>query len=215
MPNHLWGHENEEELNRTALHEAGHAVAYHFLGGQIRKVTCVKDGSFAGLCSYGASLSEGLEERHRLAVAAMAGPLTCELVGDPDIFAWPDDYEAAAKHLLTPSIDANHLLLDLAYSWCEALNLLTRPAVWRTLQALARSLREEGTVCGMPAGCISSNDNEIPEVRVQSELVRGDFGRALWEDLSFTVEWAGKPFDFTYSNRQSPSGTQFQTTPSV
>src|SRR6266567_2257192 len=144
----------QELLHRTAIHEAGHAVAAIALGRPFRSVTIVPEDGMLGYCSlsrwpknFQPEINDDLRTRERLEstiISTLAG-------------------EIAERHMCGPSwVDAEadlHMAVDLA-SYCvgsneeleaylEWLRIRTEALVRRSkleIEALAEALLRDKTI---------------------------------------------------------------------
>jgi hypothetical protein len=120
-------HRRAEHLKKFALHEAGHAAAWHFGGGTVERVTIIPEGCQLGLCTYVLPEAPSAEDRLRQARSGLAGPLICEFAGDPETIDWPHDYEAAVHALRPLHKSRRGLCHALALCWLDTVELSAAP----------------------------------------------------------------------------------------
>lgn len=176
---------------KTALHEAGHAVAWHASGGKVKRIEIWRAGrAWRGLCTYKAGSRLSVAETHSLARAAFAGPLACDVAGDPDAFEWPDDYEAAIEVLKPLYADRTKLHAAAGACWKSAAELMSSPAGFRSALALAARLVHQRTLIGFPSDCHIAAQRCDPRLREAAARLRADFDRVMAEDLTYAITWS-------------------------
>lgn len=179
------------EQEKTALHEAGHAVAWHASGGKVKHVRIWREGRlWQGLCTYVVGSSLAPSHRHSLAIAAFAGPLVCDAAGDPDICVWPSDYEAAIEVLKPLYSDRTKLHTAAGECWKRAAELISSPKGFGSVSALAAHLVRQRTIIGFPSACHSIAQDCDPRLREAAVRLRADFDRAMAEDISHAIDWS-------------------------
>jgi hypothetical protein len=175
---------------KTALHEAGHAVAWHMGGGKIRRVSIWRQsGGWCGLCTYATGPTLSPTQRHLLARAAFAGPLTVAVAGDPDVFAWPHDYEAAVQILAPLYADRARLHKAAQDCWINALELMSSPSGFGSAVALAGQLVRQRVLSAFPTECHRIDYRSDPRLSEAAARLRADFPRVVAEDLAYAVAW--------------------------
>ena len=140
-------------------------MAWALNGGKVALTTIVTEGYDGGVCHGRCDYDVGgdwpKEDRLRGALAAMGAPAICDLADDPDPFASMHDFESAADILRPLYKTRVKLRAKLARTWIEVLDFFGTPRVWRTADAFARMLIEQGTVKGFPRECISTDDSPV------------------------------------------------------
>jgi hypothetical protein len=135
---------------RTAIHEAGHAVAHVHLGGQVQQVSVRRDGGPAdGRCWYGDLLPPW-----EAAVTALAGPCAQLFVTED-----PDIYDRAAA-VVSGGVDDQHgdwataraLAAEHRFDGEDAAEAAAQLVLeqWAAVEGVARALRgsRRGIVSG-------------------------------------------------------------------
>ena len=136
------------------MHEAGHAVAWHANGGKVKRIEIRRvHRGWSGLCTYAMGSTLSSVQRRSLAVAAFAGPLACEVVGDPDIDVWTYDYEAAIEVLSPLYSNRRRLHTAAGECWKAAAALMSSAEGFGSVSALAARLVRQRTIVGFPSVC--------------------------------------------------------------
>jgi len=142
---------NEEHLEETAYHEAGHAFAATYFGGRVRSLSINPDRD-DGPARFGdvtviwpKSRMSPRELQNKLVLVALAGPVA-EMVyrGEPlhpgFVAEWADDWRnawAAAESILP---DERQRLALLEEAVRQLHRLLSRDDSWAAIAALADNL---------------------------------------------------------------------------
>ena len=149
-----------QQLERTAFHESGHAVAFAALGIRVERVTIERSAGFAGRTVPALGIESGDPLHH--AIAALAGPEATRQ-WNPTRLDWRDEQDflaaeaaidrAAGEWRSFPSIGAYAsrramIALDVRAAaeqlverhWTEIQTIANALLVWQTLEgeALAR-----------------------------------------------------------------------------
>lgn len=150
------------QLERTAIHEAAHAVMGELHGLQVSTASIVPSSERLGYCVvndkperawFGPADSQTPEMRAAAAIYCrrqiqvyLAGPLAQTRVTHRPI-SWGTDGPRAAfiGHLLL-GLDWRGLHRYLRQQETEVVELLKSPRVWRTVAALARELQFRGSI---------------------------------------------------------------------
>ena len=175
----------------SALHEAGHAVAWHMGGGQICDVGVRREvRGWVGRTTFVVGPLLSRTQRRLLARALFAGPIAGAVVGYPLALAQGDDYEVAV-HILSPLYSSRACLHRAAGEcWMNAAELMSSPTGFWSTRALADQLLRGGALCGFPSACHLVDhqfDHRLCEVAAQ---LRGSYDRVVAEDLAGAVAWA-------------------------
>jgi hypothetical protein len=138
----------------SALHEAGHAVAWHMGGGEICDVSIRREvRGWVGRTTYIVDPLLSRTQRRLLARALFAGPIACAVAGYSLGLAQGDDYEVAV-HILSPLYSSRSRLHRAASEcWMHAAELMSSPTGFWSTSALAGQLLRGGTLCGFPPAC--------------------------------------------------------------
>ena len=137
---------------KTAWHETGHAIGWVLKGGALERATIIPNGNDHAVlwgevdCAIDNEVVWTDEERKRDAFAGLCAPAICELADTPDPFAAMHDIESAVESLRPLYPTPEELYGQLIKTWIEALEFFATPWVWRTADAFAGKLVQQGTI---------------------------------------------------------------------
>lgn len=144
---------DEPRCERTAYHEAGHAVVALALGRQVRWVSIVPERTLAGICEFQKAVirptEDWVERELMIALAGLAAQAGHE--GDYDWGGAEHDLRYARSLALkrAGTERAGERLTKRVLSKTE--NLLGRDGHWEAVEQIAAALMREGEISGRAA----------------------------------------------------------------
>ena len=182
-----------DPLELTALHEAGHAVAWHFGGGELARIAIGRArGTTRGMCTYRIDRLSP-HQRRLLARAAFAGPLICDVAGHAGwTSAWLDDYAAAALALRPLYRSERGLRAEMRRCWLDAAGIVGCPAGLRCAVALADRLVRVRTLYGFPPECDVGGLAPVPGLAERAALLAAGVADAMSFDIPLAIEEAAR-----------------------
>ena len=144
---------SDDQLERNAHHEAGHAIMARLFGFRIRSVTIVPDAHAEGSCKYTSSPTEGnIPVLMGLLLTVFAGIEAGDHVGEQAEGELRSDYKNIGRYFTdfvaatgTPlSDDEAQRVFDSAQDATRAVLEL----VWPAVELVAKELMRRGTLTG-------------------------------------------------------------------
>ena len=153
------------EREKTAYHEAGHAVMARELRIRILRVTIVPAEDYDGLMVPGTQgrgfrpdidvTTRTAERVEREIMVRFAGPWAASLYSGKKPRLEGPDFETSADLALYVASSEEGTNAYLEWLWIRTRDFLKhRPFVWSAVEALAKALLEQGTIGGRKAGAI-------------------------------------------------------------